>query len=104
MTEQSAVQKFFPQLKVYSKEELSSMDPTKLVQVFQEIEANTRSVDEKVIQLGTQIEAKETTLADIKAQVKTKFGVDTIEELQALRTKAMEEFDALHQQLSNFMA
>lgn len=99
----SKIKEFFPNFRMYSAEELAQLKTEELARVFQDLNSTLERANSLRVQAQTQIEGKEEERKRIVAEVKERFGVETIAELQELKAQSLANFATLMTQLNNII-
>lgn len=97
------IRDYFPNFKVYSAEQLANASAEQLTSIFSELNDTMDKANSMRVQAQTQIEGKEAERKKIISEIKDKFGVETIEELQAIKNSELANFVNLMKSLEGII-
>ena len=95
----SKIREFFPDFRIYTAEELKAAGTQGLSEIFNKLNNTLDKANALRVQVQTQIEGKEEERKKIILEVKERFGVETVEELQTIMETELNSFAELMRKL-----
>jgi RNA binding exosome subunit len=94
-----SVSKKFPELTIYSAEELRALTPQQFSDTLKKVTQVETSLNNKLIQLETQSETLKKQHEELRERLTAEFGMATVAELESLREEKIQELASLYASL-----
>lgn len=88
--------KKFPELTIYSADELRALTPQQFSDTLKKVTQVETSLNSRLIQLETQAEGLKKQHEELQEKLQEEFGMATVVELEALREEQIEKLAGLY--------
>jgi len=86
-----------------TEEQLKEATPEELSKILTRIESESHETNNALVEIKTKIEAKTEELEQIKAKVKERFGVDSVDELEVKKAELIKQFLKVQEELQGMV-